>query len=196
MSQYANWVELLFKFANPTVLLSGGYDEQVGAFANQKAVFLHQGNWVEPNLKTANANFKRGFAPHGTLNATTDAIFVSAPTWYVINKDSDNIQAAKDFLNYLASSEEGHNYMVNEIGAIPAFKSVKLVPTAPLSVSILDWVAQGKVYSWNQYYVEGTFRENTLGPIYTTFADSVVKGTATAKSAYITAMTNALKTLG
>lgn len=196
MSQYANWVELLFKFANPTVLLSGGYDEQVGAFAQQKAVFLHQGNWVEPNLKTANANFKRGFAPHGTLNATTDAIFVSAPTWYVINKDSENIEAAKDFLNYLASSEEGHNYMVNEIGAIPAFKSVKLVPTAPLSVSILDWVAQGKVYSWNQYYVEGSFRETTLGPIYTTFADSVVKGTATAKSAYITAMTNALKTLG
>ena len=194
MSQYANWVELLFKFANPTVLLSGGYDEQVGAFAHQKAVFLHQGNWVEPNLKTANANFKRGFAPHGTLNATTDAIFVSAPTWYVINKDSDNIQAAKDFLNYLASSPEGHNYMVNEIGAIPAFKSVKLVPTAPLSVSILDWVAQGKVYSWNQYYVEGTFRENTLGPIYTTFATNV--NNANAKSTFVTAMTNALKTLG
>jgi raffinose/stachyose/melibiose transport system substrate-binding protein len=194
MSQYANWVELLFKFANPTVLLSGGYDEQVGAFAQQKAVFLHQGNWVEPNLKTANANFKRGFAPHGTLNATTDAIFVSAPTWYVINKDSDNIQAAKDFLNYLASSPAGHNYMVNEIGAIPAFKSVKLVPTAPLSVSILDWVAQGKVYSWNQYYVEGTFRENQLGPIYTTFATNV--NNANAKSTFVTAMTNALKTLG
>jgi raffinose/stachyose/melibiose transport system substrate-binding protein len=194
MSQYANWVELLFKFANPTVLLSGGYDEQVGAFAQQKAVFLHQGNWVEPNLKTANANFKRGFAPHGTLNATTDAIFVSAPTWYVIHKDSKNVQAAKDYLNFLASSPAGHNYMVNEIGAIPAFKSVKLVPTAPLSVSILDWVAQGKVYSWNQYYVEGTFRENQLGPIYTTFATNV--NNANAKSTFVTAMTNALKTLG
>jgi raffinose/stachyose/melibiose transport system substrate-binding protein len=194
MSQYANWVELLFKFANPTVLLSGGYDEQVGAFAQQKAVFLHQGNWVEPNLKTANANFKRGFAPHGTLNATTDAIFVSAPTWYVIHKGSKNVQAAKDYLNFLASSPAGHNYMVNEIGAIPAFKSVKLVPTAPLSVSILDWVAQGKVYSWNQYYVEGTFRENQLGPIYTTFATNV--NNANAKSTFVTAMTNALKTLG
>lgn len=196
MNQYANWVELLFKYANPTVLLSGGYDEQVGAFAQQKAVFLHQGNWVEPNLKTAGATFKRGFAPHGTLNATTDAIFVAAPTWYVIHKDSKNIQAAKDYLNYLASSPEGHNYMVNEIGSIPAFKSVKLVPTAPLSVSILDWVAQGKIYSWNQYYVEGSFRENQLGPIYTTFADSVTKNQANAKTTFISAMTAALKTLG
>ncbi len=196
MNQYANWVELLFEYANPTVLLSGGYDEQVGAFAQQKAVFLHQGNWVEPNLKTAGATFERGFAPHGTLNATTDAIFVAAPTWYVIHKDSKNIQAAKDYLNYLASSEEGHNYMVNEIGAIPAFKSVKLVPTAPLSVSILDWVAQGKIYSWNQYYVEGSFRENQLGPIYTTFADSVTKNQTNAKTTFISAMTAALKTLG
>jgi raffinose/stachyose/melibiose transport system substrate-binding protein len=196
MNQYANWVELLFKYANPTVLLSGGYDEQVGAFAQQKSVFLHQGNWVEPNLKTAGATFKRGFAPHGTLNATTDAIFVAAPTWYVIHKDSKNIQAAKDYLNYLASSPEGHNYMVNEIGAIPAFKSVKLVPTAPLSVSILDWVAQGKIYSWNQYYVEGSFRENQLGPIYTTFADSVTKNQTNAKTTFISAMTAALKTLG
>lgn len=195
MSQYANWVELLFKFADETVLLSGGYDEQVGAFAQQKAVFLHQGNWVEPNLKTANANFKRGFAPHGTLNATTDAIFVAAPTWYVIHKDSDNIQAAKDYLNYLASSEAGHNYMVNEIGAIPAFKSVELVPTAPLSVSVLEWVSEGKIYSWNFTKTNSDFRANSLGPVYTAFADATTKGTATAKSTFISGMTAALETL-
>jgi raffinose/stachyose/melibiose transport system substrate-binding protein len=195
MSQYANWVELLFKFANPTVLLSGGYDEQVGAFAQQKAVFLHQGNWVEPNLKTANANFKRGFAPHGTLTATTDAIFVAAPTFYVIHKNSKNIQAAKDYLNFLASSPAGHNYMVNEIGAIPAFKSIDIAPTAPLSVSVLEWVSEGKLYSWNFTKTNADFRKDSLGPVYTAFADATVKGQATAKANFISGMTTALQTL-
>ncbi len=193
LNQYANWVELLFKYADESVLLSGGYNEQVGAFANQKAVFLHQGNWVEPFLADAKATFKRGYAPHGTLNAVTDGIFVSAPTWYVIHKNSDNIQAAKDYLNFLASSPEGHDYMVNKIGAIPAFKSVKLQPTAPLSVSVLEWVAAGKVYSWNQYYLEGSFRENTLGPIYTTFATNV--DNANAKTTFINAMKAAFESL-
>ena len=193
LNQYANWVELLFKYANPSVLLAGDYDAQVGAFANQKAVFLHQGNWVEPNLKNANATFKRGYAPHGTLDAVTDGIFVSAPTWYVIHKGSKNVQAAKDYLNFLASSPEGHDYMVNQIGAIPAFKSVKIQPSAPLSVAVLEWVAAGKIYSWNQYNLEGTFRENTLGPIYTTFATNVAQ--ANAKTQFIAAMKAAFESL-
>jgi raffinose/stachyose/melibiose transport system substrate-binding protein len=196
MNQYANWVELLFQYANPSVLLTGDYDAQVNAFANQKAVFIHQGNWIEPNLKNANATFKRAYAPHGTLNAVTDGIFVAAPSWYVIHKGSKNIQAAKDFLNFLAGTQAGHNYMVNEIGAIPAFKSVAIEPTAPLSVSVMDWSKQGKIYSWNQYYLSGELRENTLGPIYATFADGVTKNTANARTAFITAMTNAFKALG
>lgn len=196
LSQYVNWVELLFKYADPTVLTTGNYDAQVGAFANEKAVFIHQGNWIEPNLKAANATFERGYAPHGTLNAATDGIFVAAPSWYVINKDSKNIQAAKDFLTYLATSEEGHNYMVNEIGAIPAFKSVELEPTAPLSVSVMEWAKAGKIYSWNQYYLEGDFRTNTLGPIYASYAAAVSSETVGAKATFEAALLAAFRSLG
>lgn len=173
LAEYATWVELLFQYADPTVLMTGGYDQQVGQFVQQKAVFIHQGNWIEPNLKAANATFERAYAPHGAFEANTDGIFVAAPSWYVINKNSKNIQAAKDFLNFLASSEEGHNYMVNEIGAIPAFKSVTLEPTAPLSVSVMNWSKAGKIYSWNQYAFTGEFRDGVLGPIYANFAKTL-----------------------
>lgn len=44
LNEYADWVDLLFKYADKTVLTTGNYDSQVGAFLNQKAVFLHQGN--------------------------------------------------------------------------------------------------------------------------------------------------------
>ena len=173
LGQYANWVELLFDYADSTVLMTGGYDQQVGQFAQEKAVFIHQGNWIEPNLKTAGANFPRSYAPHGAFTTPTDGIFVAAPSWYVINKDSSNIQAAKDFLNFLAGSTAGHDYMVNKIGAIPAFKSVELEPTAPLSISVMEWVNAGKIYSWNQYAFSGEFRDNTLGPIYANFAKTL-----------------------
>jgi len=58
LQEYADWVELLFKYSDKAILLTGNYDAQVGAFATGKAVFLHQGNWVDPNLKDANTTFK------------------------------------------------------------------------------------------------------------------------------------------
>jgi len=67
LQEYADWVELLFKYSDKSILLTGNYDAQVGAFATGKAVFLHQGNWVDPNLKAANATFKMAFAPHGSM---------------------------------------------------------------------------------------------------------------------------------
>lgn len=193
MSQYANWVELLFQYADSTVLSTGDYDAQVNAFAQEKAVFIHQGNWIEPNLSAANVTFDRAYAPHGTLDATTDGIFVSAPSWYVVHKDSDNVQGALDFLTFMATTEAGHNYMVNEIGAIPAFKSVTLQPSAPLSVSVAEWMSQGKIYSWNQYYFTSDFRSNTLGPIYATFISAIINAEANAKQDFIDEMTSAFE---
>ena len=70
---------------------------------------------------------------------------------------------------------------------------VRPEPSAPLSVAVLEWVAAGKIYSWNQYNLEGTFRENTLGPIYTTFATNVAQ--ANAKTQFIAAMKAAFESL-
>lgn len=170
LSEYADWVELLFKYADKTVLLTGNYDSQVGAFATGKAVFLHQGNWVDPNMKNANATFSMAFAPHGSMKQVTDGIFVSAPSYYAINKDSKSLAMAKKFLNDLVETQEGNNYMVNEAGMIPAFSNVTLNPSGQLSKSVQAWSAAGKVYSWNQYYFTGDFRDKILTPIYNQFA--------------------------
>ena len=152
LSEYADWVELLFTYADKSVLTTGNYDAQVGAFAAGKAVFLHQGNWTDPNMAQANATFKMGFAPHGSMHSTTDGIFVAAPSFYVINSESENIETAKQFLNDLVFTDAGQNFMVNEAGMIPAFANVKLSPAGQLSKSVQEWSAAGKVYSWSQYY--------------------------------------------
>ena len=174
LNEYADWVDLLFKYADKTVLTTGDYDSQVGAFLNQKAVFLHQGNWVDGNL--TDATFKMAFAPHGSSTSDTDGIFVSAPAWYVVNKESKNYQAALDFLNALVYSDLGQKYMVEDAGMIPAFGNITLQPKGQLSQSVQAWTAEGKVYSWNQYLFAGEFRDNVLGPIY----DQLAQGAVTA----------------
>jgi len=190
LSDYADWVELLFKYADPTVLTTGNYDAQVGAFASQQAAFLHQGNWVDPNMAQAKATFAMAFAPHGSSSKVTDGIFVAAPSFYVINKDSKNVAAAKRFLNDLVYTEAGNKYMVIDAGMIPAFKNVKLNPSGQLSKSVQFWAASGNIYSWNQYSFTQEFREKTLAAIYNQFATGAVT-----KAQFIDLMTKAFQSL-
>jgi len=174
LNEYADWVELLFKYADKAVLTTGNYDAQVGAFASGKAAFLHQGNWVDPNLKDAKVTFKTAFAPHGSMKKATDGIFVAAPSFYVIDKESKNIAAAKKFLEDMVFTSAGQNFMVVEAGMIPAYSNVSLKPTGQLSMSVQAWTAAGKVYSWSQYYFSGDFRDKTLAPIYNQFANGSI----------------------
>ncbi len=190
LSEYADWVELLFKYADKTVLTTGNYDAQVGAFASQQAAFLHQGNWVDPNMKDAKATFAMAFAPHGSMAAKTDGIFVAAPSFYVINKSSKNIAAAKKFLNDLVYTEAGNKYIVTDAGMIPAFKNIKLNPSGQLSKSVQAYAASGKIYSWNQYNFTTDFRGKTLAPIYNQFATGSIT-----KAQFIDLMTKAFRGL-
>jgi raffinose/stachyose/melibiose transport system substrate-binding protein len=170
LEDLADWVELLFDYSTPN-LLEGNYDLQVGDFANEKAVFIHQGNWIDPNLVDAGIDFEVGYAPHAAAAGENTAIFIGAPSYYVINKDSDNIEEARQYLEDLAATEAGHEYMVNEAKMIPAFNSVTLVPTAPLSAAVWnDWYTQGKFYTWWQNDMPTGFGMEELGPIYDLFA--------------------------
>ena len=166
LTDYANWVNLLFDYADQAVLTTGTYDDQVGAFANQKTVFLHQGNWVEPNLASLGAEFDRGIVPQGSTDGETDGIFVAAPSWYAVNKDSEVLDEAKAFLNYVATSEAGHEFIVDGLGAAPAFNNVEKAPAnAPLTSSVIEWNSTGKTYAFNQYQIPESVRAE-LGPIY------------------------------
>jgi raffinose/stachyose/melibiose transport system substrate-binding protein len=190
LSEYADWVELLFKYADKAVLTTGNYDSQVGAFATGQAAFLHQGNWVDPNMAQAKATFPMAFAPHGSMAKATDGIFVAAPSFYVVNKNSKNVAAAKKFLNDLVYTDEGNKYMVVDAGMIPAYSNIKLNPVGQLSKSVQAYAASGKIYSWNQYNFTGDFRDKTLAPIYNQFAAGAIT-----KAQFIDLMTKSFQGL-
>ena len=170
--QYAKYLQLLFKYADKNVLLNGSYDNQVGAFAQGKAAFLHQGNWVDPNLKQLGVTFKVGYAPHAFLDTPEKGLYLFAPSWYLVNAKSPNAAAAKAFLAAMAGTEAGHDYMVNQAGMIPAFKSVKLQPKGQLSQALMAANARGGNYGVFFGMLPDGFGQNVAGPIFDLFAQN------------------------
>ena len=171
--QYCQYVALIFKYSDPDMLLNGTQDSQLAAFANGKAAFYHQGNWMDPSLVALNPDFEIAYAPHAFLHEETDGILVNPPSWYVINENGNKDEALA-YLNFLATSEEGANYMVNEAAMVPAFTNVTLAPATPLSKSVMDWNAAGKTYDWQQYKLPDGFGMGTLGPIYELLASGAI----------------------
>lgn len=170
--QYAKYVQLLFKYADKNILLNGSYDDQVGAFAQGKTAFLHQGNWVDPNMKQLGVTFKMGFAPHAFLDTEEKGLFLFAPSWYCVNAKSPNAAAAKAFLTSIAMTPEGHDYMVNHAGMIPAFKSVTLKPAGQLSQALMAANARGGNYGVFFGMLPDGAGQNVFGPIFDLFAQN------------------------
>jgi len=168
--QYAKYVQLLFKYADKNILLNGSYDNQVSSFAQGKTAFLHQGNWVDPNLKQLGVTFKIGYAPHAFLDTPEKGLYLFAPSWYCVNPKSPNAAAAKAFLTAMASTPDGHDYMVNQAGMIPAFKSVKLQPKGQLSQALMAANAKGGNYGVFFGMLPDGAGQNVFGPIFDLFA--------------------------
>jgi raffinose/stachyose/melibiose transport system substrate-binding protein len=170
LTKWAEYYDLLFRHSINNTLLVGGYDSQVPDFAMGKTVFIHQGNWIEPMLDDLGVDFEMGYAPHAFLDEVTDGIFAAAPSYYLVNEKSKGVGAAKAFLNALAATPDGHEYMVVGAGMIPAFKSVTLQPAGTLSKSVQDWAGKGKIYNWKQNDMPSGFGMKALGPIFTELA--------------------------
>ncbi len=170
--QYTKYLQLLFKYADKKILLNGSYDDQVGSFAQGKTAFLHQGNWVDPNLKQLGVTFKIGYAPHAFLDVEQKGLYLFAPSWYCVNAKSPNAEAAKAFLASIATTPEGHDYMVNKAGMIPAFKSVTLKPSGQLSQALMAANAKGGNYGVFFGMLPDGAGQNIFGPIFDLFAQN------------------------
>ena len=178
LSNYADWVELLFKHTEKKLLTVGTQEDMDSAFASGKAAFLHQGNWKDPNLKQLNAKFEMGFIPYQTLgkDKNADGLFIGAPSYYVVNKDTKALDSINKFFSDLVDTKEGQDYTVNKANMISAFTTSKEMPSAPLSKFLAEWVAAKKpVYSFdNPYFMPDNFLMGKLGPIFGQYAQGSI----------------------
>ncbi len=124
------------------------YDTETGDFATGKTASIHQGNWSYSMFADYDVSFDMGIMPL-PINGN-DKIAVSVPTCWFVNSQasSEEIQAGKDFLTWLYTSETGKKYLMEEFGFIPVLKTMESRELDPLSQAVSDYAAAGKTISW------------------------------------------------
>lgn len=146
-------------FVNSTIT---GYDQAVQTFAQGKALFIKQGNWIYSTVKTANSEFadnlimlpmKLNFSGEDitakgmTVDKLNQSVAEFVSQYYVINAKASEqeVKDAADFLVWLNTSDEGLNYIINEFGFVPfnADENTKL--DNPLSNSLISYKVAGNI---------------------------------------------------
>lgn len=153
------------------------YDKETGDFATGKSASIHQGNWAYGMFADYDVNFEMGIMPLPISG--NDKVAVSVPTcWYVNSQASaEEIQAGKDFLEWMYTTEKGQKYITEEFGFIPVLTTMASESLDPLSQSVADYTAAGKTIGWpmNAYWPAGIVDVH-LVPVATKFFTTNMSG--------------------
>ncbi|HHX61897.1 MAG TPA: ABC transporter substrate-binding protein [Epulopiscium sp.] len=187
MGQFADYVKLLYTYSDPTVLISGTYDDQLALWAQGKTAFITQGNWIDPSLPDYNVTFNAGIAPLAFLEEETTGVLADSPSWWAIFNKGKNIEGTKAFLNDLAISEEGQNTLVIESGMISPYENCTVEPNTPLAVSLKKYVDKGNTYAWEWTKMPEGIAQNTTGGIFELYAKDEIS-----KEEFVKFMGNAI----
>lgn len=170
MGEFADYLQLLFRYSDMNILISGTYDDQLAHWAQGKSAFITQGNWIDPSLPTYDADFACGIMPAAFSVTDTDGILADAPSYWGVYKDSNKIEGVKKFLEALTTSKAGQKALVEECGMVSPYKSCTLVPTTPLAESMVPYIQADKTYSWDWRYQKEGIAQNATGAVFELWA--------------------------
>ncbi|RBW69111.1 ABC transporter substrate-binding protein [Bacillus taeanensis] len=153
--QFKNFKEVLdteIKFSNDNPLTTD-YNTQVTLFAAGEAAMLQQGNWTENMIYEINPDINMGFLPIPLSDdkADADRLPVGVPNNWVLNKNSEHLEEAKTFLNWMVSSETGKRYITEEFKFIPAFDNIEPAGLGALGEDILAYSKDEQTIPWTWF---------------------------------------------
>ena len=158
-TKYAEMIELFNKYADPALLVSGTYDQQIQNFSSAKYAFVTQGSWIGATITNDNkeqyeaaGSFKVGMIPYA-FEEGIDTIQTNSPSWWAVF-DNDNAEESKKFLQW-ASEEAGQKI---------------LVANDPFAQTITDYTKAGKTSAWHWLNNKEGLAQNALGVVYQDFA--------------------------
>lgn len=162
---FKDWVQLIdLASKNCENPLNTDFNMQTTKIGAAKAAMGLGGNWIQPTIDKINPKLNVGIMPMPINDnaALNDKIFVSVPYYWVVNKDSKVKPQAKEFLEWLATSETGKKYITQEFKFIPALKSINATAKdiGPLGADILKYIKSDKVLGWQfTKYPDGVTQE-------------------------------------
>jgi raffinose/stachyose/melibiose transport system substrate-binding protein len=139
-------------------------------YSTGKVAIVQMGNWAYGGINGVNPEIAKNSSilPLPLKGVNEDSIPVGVPMYWSINKDKSDAEktAAKDFLNWLYTSDEGKEMIINDFNFIPAFKgydSENLQPKDPLSAAVLQYSKDGKTMPWVFMGYPSGWGENVVG---------------------------------
>ena len=124
-------------------------------FSLGKVAMIQQGNWVYGSVSGIDPKLSEniGILPIPVDGVKEDCLPVGVPMYWAVNstkKDAEKT-AAKDFLNWLYTSDAGKKMIIQDFKFIPAYKgydSAELQPADPLAKTIAKYASEGKTMPW------------------------------------------------
>lgn len=146
-------------FINSTVT---GYDQTVQTFAEGKALFIKQGNWIYSNVASVDADKAANLTmvpmkvnleasditgKDVTVESLNSSIPEFVSQYYIINAkaSSKEQKAAEEFLLWLNTSEVGQDYIVNKFAFVPFNATSETELSNPLSNSLIKYMEKNAV---------------------------------------------------
>ncbi|RLL46706.1 carbohydrate ABC transporter substrate-binding protein [Oceanobacillus piezotolerans] len=150
-------------------VLSLDYSQQVEQlFAQGKVAIIQQGNWIYPTLEQMDPEFAEnniGMIPM-PVEGLEGHLPVGVPQYWVVNKNSSEEvqQAAKDFLDWMYTSDAGKEMVLNDFKFIPAYEGYDTAQISdPLSQVVYSYSEEGKTIGWTFMATPVGWNEDVLG---------------------------------
>ncbi|TDM14151.1 ABC transporter substrate-binding protein [Macrococcus bovicus] len=150
--QLKQYLDIQNKYSKQPVA-SLDYSQQVEElFSTGKVAMIQQGNWAYPTIEGVNPEVAKNVGliavPTGSGEATIPVGV--ANNWAVNKKSDEKVQkAAKEFLDWLYTSDEGKKIVMEDFKFIPAYKDYDTSKIAdPLSKEIYKYSEEGKTSAW------------------------------------------------
>lgn len=134
-------------------VLSLDYSQQVEEnFSLERVAMIQQGNWVYPSVQQMDEELAQNI---GMLPIPVEGLEGRLPVgvpnnWAVNNEGTDEeIQASKDFLDWMYTSEEGKRAVLEDFKFIPAYEGYDTdLISDPLSKDVYTYSEAGNTIGW------------------------------------------------
>ncbi|MFD2706682.1 ABC transporter substrate-binding protein [Salibacterium lacus] len=149
--------------------LSLDYSQQVEEhFSLGNVAMIQQGNWVYNTIESMDPEFAEenvGLLPI-PVEGYERTIPVGVPNYWVVNKQMEEevVQASKDFLDWMYTSEAGKQFVTEEFKFVPAYEGYEDLEIAdPISQEIYNYASEGNTQGWVFLGAPTAWTEDALG---------------------------------
>ena len=151
MNDWVDFLDVCLKHAygNPLDLDFAG-QMSTFAFGENAITMANNGAWI--TFMEMNPELGTGYmvVPINEDPEFNDVLYAGVSTYWVVNKDSAVKEEAKDFLEWLVTSERGQYYLTEVFGFVPGLSTIQATEEAlgPMSATISNAIADGRALAW------------------------------------------------